>query len=114
MLKLACLFVLSGAVALFGQQGRGTILGTVTDPSGAPIPGVKVSIVNSGTNVSLVAQTNSEGYYTSPALVVGTYQVVVEQPGFKREVYPDIGLQVDQRAEVNFSLALGKSASPYR
>jgi hypothetical protein len=108
MLKLAFLFVLSGTAALFAQGGRGTILGTVTDPSGAPVPGVKVSIVNSGTNVSVVAETNSEGYYSSPALVLGMYQVSVEQPGFKREVHSGIGLQVDQRAEVNFALSLGQ------
>ena len=108
MLKAAFLFILSGATVLFAQEGRGTILGTVTDPSGAPVPAVKVSIVNSGTNVSIVTQTSSDGYYSSPPLIVGTYEVAVEQQGFKREVHPGITLQVDQRAEVNFKLALGQ------
>ena len=108
MLKTAFLFILSGTIVLLAQEGRGTILGTVTDPSGAPIPSVKVSIVNSGTNVSVVAQTNGEGYYSSPALVVGTYEVSVEQSGFKRAVHSGINLQVDQRAEVNFALTLGQ------
>ncbi|HZQ55236.1 MAG TPA: carboxypeptidase regulatory-like domain-containing protein [Bryobacteraceae bacterium] len=108
MLKLAFLFFLSGAVAVFAQEGRGTIEGTVTDPSGAPVPAAKVSITNSETNVSIVTQTNGQGYYSSPALVVGTYQVAVEQQGFDREVHTDIRLQVDQRAEADFSLKLGQ------
>lgn len=107
MLKLIFLFLLSGMMALFAQEGRGTILGTVTDPSGAPVPSARVSIVNSGTNVSTVTQTNGNGYYTSPSLVVGTYEVSVEQQGFDRAVHSGINLQVDQHAEVDFALKLG-------
>jgi hypothetical protein len=108
MVKFVSLFLLSGVMILLAQEGRGKIEGTVIDPSGAPVSLAKVSITNSDTNVSLVTETNSHGYYSSPALLVGTYQVSVEKQGFDREVQTGIRVQVDQRAEVNFSLKLGQ------
>jgi len=91
----------------WAQQGRGTILGTVADSSGAAVAGARVSIVNTETNTAVGTQTNSDGNYTSPALIVGDYQVTVEHAGFKKTVRTGIRLQVDQRAEVNLQLELG-------
>lgn len=91
----------------WAQQGRGTILGTVTDATGAAVAGARVSITNTDTNVTVFAQTNAAGSYTSPPLVVGNYQVSVEHPGFKKAVRSGIGLQVDQHAAVNLQLELG-------
>jgi len=91
----------------WAQQGRGTILGTVADSSGAAVAGARVSIVNTETNTVVGTQTNSDGNYTSPALIVGEYQVTVEHAGFKKTVRTGIRLQVDQRAEVNLQLELG-------
>src|SRR5215831_4683833 len=112
MSKLALALALCPLVALplAAQQGRGTILGTVTDPAGAFVAGAKVSILNTETNLAVTTQTNGEGYYTSAALIVGNYQVTVEKEGFKKAVRSGITLQVDQRAEVNVTLALGNVA----
>ena len=87
----------------WAQQGRGTILGTVTDSSGAAVADAHVSIVNTQTNTAVAAQTNSDGNYTSPPLIVGDYEVTVEHNGFKKTVRTGIRLQVDQRAEVNLA-----------
>ena len=95
---------------LAAQQGRGTILGSVTDPAGASVAGAKVSIVNMATNVAVTTQTNGEGYFTSTPLIVGEYQVSAEKTGFKKTVRSGITLQVDQRAEVDIALALGNVA----
>jgi hypothetical protein len=99
--------VLCCAFAAHAQQGRGRILGTVSDTSGAAVAGVKVAIVNIDTTVAVNVESNKDGYYTSPALNVGNYQVVAEHPGFKKAVSSGIVLQVDQQAEINIRLDVG-------
>jgi hypothetical protein len=101
----ALLFVL--LLPIEAQQGRGTILGIVTDPSGRMIEGATGTILNTESNVATATQSNNEGYYTSTPLIVGTYAVSVESAGFKKTIKSGIALQVDQRAEINFQLALG-------
>jgi hypothetical protein len=101
-------FALIGFVpAAHAQQGRGTIVGTVTDASGASIKGAKVSILNVDTNNPVNTETNTEGFFNSPPLIVGHYQITVEQTGFKRDIRSGINLEVDQRAEINFQLQIG-------
>ncbi len=92
---------------LCAQQGRGIVLGTVTDQSGAAVKGAKVTIVNDGTNAAVVTESNGEGYYTSPPLIVGTYQISAEKTGFKKEVRSGLTLQVDQHAEISLQLQVG-------
>ena len=104
--KLLLLALLCSAAAN-AQQGRGTILGTVTDSSGAAIAGAKVSIVNVDTNNITNAETNNDGFYTSPAVNVGNYQVTAEHAGFKKAVRNGIVLQIDQQAEINIRLDVG-------
>ena len=72
-LSLAFLCLLSTAV--YAQQGRGTILGTVTDSSAALVGGAKVTVTNIDTNITDVFTTNSSGFYTSTALNPGHYKV---------------------------------------
>jgi hypothetical protein len=93
--------------SLHAQLGRGTILGTVTDSSGASVPNASVLITNAGTNVALKTQTNQEGFYTSPGVVIGTYSVEVEAQGFKRYARSGITLELDQKAQVNVRLEVG-------
>ncbi len=92
---------------LAAQQGRGTIVGTVTDQSNAAVKGVKITILNTDTNAAVVTQSNGEGFYTSPPLSVGNYQVEAEHPGFRKEIRKGILLQVDQRAEISLQLQIG-------
>jgi hypothetical protein len=101
------LVLLPFACSSFAQQGTGAIVGTVTDPSGAPIAGVTVIITNTGTNVSTKSFTDARGQYSTPQIPVGDYAAKVEQPGFKSLVRNGIVLQVDQRAEVNLQLTVG-------
>jgi hypothetical protein len=91
----------------YAQQGRGVILGDVTDPSGAAVVGAKVGILNVATNAALDLVSNSEGRYTSPPLIPGDYRVTAEATGFRKEVRSGLSLQVGQRAEVNFLLQVG-------
>jgi len=89
---------LATATLGWGQLGRGSISGTVTDQQGAIVPGVSVTILNAGTNATFKSSTNDQGLYTAPGLVVGDYQVTAEAAGFKRAVRSGLNLQVDQRA----------------
>ncbi|HEY3441396.1 MAG TPA: carboxypeptidase-like regulatory domain-containing protein [Paludibaculum sp.] len=83
-LALLLAFVLPAAT----QQGRGSILGSVTDGTGAAVPAASVRILNTA--------TNEEGFFNAPSLPVGAYSVTVERAGFKKAVRSGITLQVDE------------------
>jgi hypothetical protein len=95
------------APAIFAQQGRGTILGTVTDASGAVVPGATITITNTATNVATTAVTNEDGNYVTPNLQVGAYTVAVTKDGFKKALRSGVTLEVDQRAEINLTMETG-------
>ena len=65
------------------QAVKATILGVVTDSSGAAIPGAKVSVTNSGTGITRTTTSDSQGRYTVPDLDIGTYEVDAEAAGFQ-------------------------------
>lgn len=109
-MKKEAAILLLAAAPLLAQQGRGTISGTVTDASGASVPGASIAITNTGTNATFTTTTNEVGYYTAPAMPVGTYTVSAEKQGFKRAVRTGLVLQVDQRMEVDFRLEVGATA----
>jgi len=92
---------------VFGQMTTGTILGTVNDPTGAGVPGAKVTITNLSTQISVAVQADAGGSYVVPTLIPGTYEVTVEKEGFKRTTQTGITLQVDQKARVDLTLQLG-------
>jgi len=99
---------LASLVPLRGQVTTGTIVGTVTDATGAAVPAASVTIVNSDKGTSVTYQTDQDGYYRAPFLIPGTYQVRVEKSGFRAEVHSGIILQVDQQARVDFALSVGQ------
>ena len=84
--------VLSFAGLLFSQTDRATITGTVIDSSGAAVANAVVTATNVFTNVKSETRTSAEGVYTIPYLMLGTYRVVAETQGFKREVKTDVVL----------------------
>ncbi len=100
------MFAAVAAVA-HGQVTSGTILGTVTDNSGAPIGGAPVIITEVNKGTAQTYTTDVTGNFNAPFLVPGTYSVSVERPGFKKAVRRGIELQVDQKARVDISMELG-------
>ena len=72
------------AGAAFGQAVSATLVGTVTDASGAVVVNAKVTVTESNTGVSRNVNTNESGNYTFPNLPPGTYTVAAEQTGFKK------------------------------
>jgi hypothetical protein len=89
------------------QQGLGTILGTVTDSTGAALPGASIEVKNLGTGVAVSLVSNQDGAYSAPNLLVGTYTVKVALEGFKSVVRTGIVLEVDQKAQIDATLEVG-------
>ncbi|MGB7546295.1 MAG: carboxypeptidase-like regulatory domain-containing protein [Terracidiphilus sp.] len=97
---------------MFGQAGAtGTILGTVTDSTGAIIPNVKVTVTNTATNVAFHTTTSSAGDYLAPALNPGTYSVSAESKGFQKSVTTGFILTVGQKARIDLALKPGAVTS---
>ena len=101
------LFTIALAVAAFAQESRGTIIGRVTDATGAVLPGIKVEITNSATNVTTTATTNDEGRFSTPFLLPGAYRVTAEKTGFKRFVQTGVEVRVSETVELNVSMQPG-------
>ena len=96
------LFVVVNPAA--AQTFRGTILGTVTDPSGAAIAGAAVAVKNVNTGLSRTVTTSDDGTYSVPELPIGTYSVTVEKSGFRQGVVT--GLQVEVSSDVRADVTL--------
>jgi hypothetical protein len=92
----------AAAQALFGQ-----ISGTVTDASGAVLPGATVNVTNVGTNVTKTAVTNDAGVYNVTNLVPGAYRVEASLTGFKTAIVSSITLEVNANLKVDATLEVG-------
>jgi hypothetical protein len=106
-LRTALVF-LSVIFPAYGQLSTGTISGTATDPTGAAIPNVKVTVLQMDTNIESRAETNSEGLYRVQSLQPGLYRVSFESAGFKRVVLSGIDLRVGDVLPVNAKLEIGQ------
>ncbi len=109
--RISMVFVLLAALSLSAQTFRGTILGTVTDPSGAVISGAKVSAKNVGTGLERTAQTSADGSYSIPELPIGTYTVSVSQTGFQTFVATGVTVDVATERRVDAALKAGEVSS---
>ncbi|HTS28564.1 MAG TPA: carboxypeptidase regulatory-like domain-containing protein [Bryobacteraceae bacterium] len=104
--------ILAASLLLFATsiavraQGLGTIVGTVTDPSGAVVPNAQVKLVEEGTSATREATSDSQGYYVFPSLRPSTYSLTVEVSGFATFSRKAIILQADQSATVNVALSV--------
>ncbi|HEV8130752.1 MAG TPA: TonB-dependent receptor [Acidobacteriota bacterium] len=102
--------VLACACLCYGQESRAAIIGRVSDPTGALIPGAQVQATNLGTNTVVSSVTNDDGNYEIPYLLPGLYRVAVEMPGFKTSVRGSIELRVNDRLTLDFTLQMGEVA----
>ena len=97
------------AAAASAQTVTGTITGTISDPSGAVVPGSHVTAHNMDTGVDSSAETNSAGLYRIEFLPIGRYEVVVTANGFGAETIPAFSLESLQTATFNVKLVVGGS-----
>jgi len=95
-----------------GQEGLSTLRGTVTDASGAVVPGVEVAVRQVLTNITArTVITGAQGNYEMPGLKAGTYQITAAMAGFKKSVVDDVILQSNQVRRVEILLQIGGVAS---
>ncbi len=110
--RAACWLVVLGLLAVLagpvlGQSTGGRIIGRVSDPTGAVLAGVKVTLTNEATGVSRSAQASASGDYTFVEVQPGTYRVEFEQTGFKKNVQKGVTVEVNQVVTLNTVLQIG-------
>src|ERR1700681_3304248 len=97
---LLLLVFLSSAFRLAGHATEGSILGTVTDSSGAAVPQATVRVTSVETGAGRVSETSSTGEYVVTNLSVGSYTVEIEAKGFQRTIHPPVSITVKARIRV--------------
>jgi hypothetical protein len=107
-LRLVLLMGMLSAAGLMAQTFRGTILGTVTDPSGAVVAGAKVTVRNTNTGLERTTQTSNDGSYSISELPIGTYDVTISQSGFQTSATHGVNVDVATERRVDASLKTGQ------
>src|SRR6202162_3663477 len=107
LVVVVLLSVLLSTTVLVGQTFRGTILGTVTDPSGAVVAGATVKVRNVATGLERTTATSADGSFAVSELPIGTYSVTVSQAGFQTFVVTGVGVDVATERRVDAGLTTG-------
>src|SRR5256885_11614496 len=94
---------------LLAQDATGRIVGTVSDPSGAVVPGVHVVVTNTATHVSRETTTDTNGYYQVLLLPVGSYTVAADHKGLKAVNTSANNLDINQSLKIDVKLAIGST-----
>jgi hypothetical protein len=89
------------------QDATGRIIGTITDPSGAVVPAVQITVTNTSTQESRKAVTNQDGYFQILALPIGNYKVTAEHEGFRTIITDEYKLLINQALRIDLKLELG-------
>src|SRR4051794_17634920 len=105
LLVLTTFWVLTGT--LLAQRTTGTISGTITDQTGAIVPGSQVMATETATAAATRATANSEGFYVLSNLSAGVYRLRIEKEGFQTAIQERIVVQVDRPVSMDVSLQVG-------
>jgi hypothetical protein len=106
--RIILAFVVLATATLAAQTFRGTILGAVTDTSGAVVSGAKIGVKNENTGQERSTQTSADGSYSVPELPLGTYTVTISQAGFQTFVTSKVVVDVATERRVDAQLKTGK------
>jgi hypothetical protein len=102
-----CAIFFTATGRFYGQAVTGSMLGTVTDASGASVPSAKVTITEVNTGISRSMDTNASGYFSFPTLEPGVYRVTIEKSGFRKEVKERVELLVNTTVRADTVLQPG-------
>jgi Carboxypeptidase regulatory-like domain len=109
ILRWCSLLVLCCGTYVNAQMGVAVLSGTVTDPTGALVPGAKVTLSSATENATRDTVADSKGQYVIPAIPPGTYALTVNANGFQPQTFNNIRLTSGQGSTLNVSLALSKT-----
>src|SRR5690349_1368038 len=110
-MRLACLFLaamLATASAAHAQFDTASVVGTVRDTSNAIVPGAKVTLTNTGTNIAVEKTTNEDGNFEFLSVRPGTYLVTAEKAGFALALVENVQVQVGARLRVDLQMPVGQ------
>src|SRR5712691_618430 len=112
---LLCLLVLSRVVGAQSASVSGDIKGTVTDPSGAVVSKATVIAVDTARGLRRISDSDTSGEYRIQGLSPGSYDVSVEQPGFRKEVHKGVVVNVGRTVIVDFRMQVSprKDVEPF-
>src|SRR5262249_502137 len=96
-----------GTSALYGQESRGTVHGTITDATGAALPGVSVTVTNVGTNATQTAVSDTKGLYRISRLVPAVYNIDANLHAFKPVLRKDVQVRIGEDIPIDFKMELG-------
>ncbi len=102
-----CILCLCAGSVAFAQAGRGSISGTVTDPTGAVVPGSQITLLNQATGLTQHTVSSAAGLYSFISLNPGIYQVTASQKGFASVTQDKVTVSVDQVTGVDVKLRVG-------
>src|SRR5437016_5134355 len=105
---VAVLIILSTTLTARAQTFRGSIVGTITDQSQAPIPNAKVTVKNQATGLTRATVSGDAGQYSVSELPVGAYTVTVEKDGFGTVTEADVAVNVASERRVDVQLVPAK------
>jgi Carboxypeptidase regulatory-like domain/TonB dependent receptor-like, beta-barrel/TonB-dependent Receptor Plug Domain len=108
LVSVMLLLTLFASAAVYAQVVGGLLSGTVTDQSGAVIPGAQISIKNVATGVTTNATTDAAGFYAAANLLPGTYDVTTEASGFSTKVETGVTITVGSKEVLNLALRVGR------
>lgn len=105
--RAVAMALLSLPGVLVAQDATGNVAGVVSDQTGASVPHASVSVTNTGTKITNEVLTDRNGYYEVQHLPIGSYQVVVESPGFAKATSTPAAVDINQTLRVDVKLQIG-------
>ncbi|MGB7546287.1 MAG: TonB-dependent receptor, partial [Terracidiphilus sp.] len=106
-LLCVCALIFCMGTAAFAQAGRGGINGLVSDPTGAVIPGARITLLDHATGVALHTVSTGAGLYSFVSLTPGRYEVTASMKGFQSAAVDNVRVTVDQVSTANITLTIG-------
>src|SRR3989449_10237976 len=100
-IAVAVLLSVVFSIYTLAQTSNATLGGTVSDPTGALIPGVTITATNTQTGIISTVISNEAGAYQFASLQTGIYRVTAELPGFQKRTYEGVALGVSQQVRLN-------------
>ncbi len=108
--RCALAFIFLAGLAGFAQTNRGSIAGTITDPSGAGVGGATITAKETGTGTTYNSTSSQTGDFSFPQVLVGTYDLTIAAANFKTNRQTGIVVQINTQSVANVQLSLGQQA----